>query len=156
MSEPPPPPLPPKESLIKRYKLIWRLLLNANLALGAYMFVRASRKDSGIVNSKSSEKSVGDEKEKSVGDEKAAAKLPSDPITNTDIPIPEILDFPPPLMEPVKVRQPIPEDQQRELFQWMLEEKRKIKPKDSQEKKQIDGDKAILKQFIRAKSVPGL
>lgn len=34
MSESPPPPLPPKESLIKRYKLIWRLLLNANLALG--------------------------------------------------------------------------------------------------------------------------
>ena len=112
------------------------------------MFVRASRKDSGIVNSKASEKSVGDEK--------AAAKVPSDPITNTDIPIPEILDFPPSLMEPVKVRQPIPEDQQRELFQWMLEEKRKIKPKDSQEKKQIDEDKAILKQFIRAKSVPGL
>ncbi|KAL0014956.1 hypothetical protein SO802_002025 [Lithocarpus litseifolius] len=148
MSEPPPPALPPKESLIKRYKLIWRLLLNANLALGAYLFVRASRKDSGIVNSKASEKSVGDEK--------AAAKVPSDPITNTDIPIPEILDFPPPLMEPVEVRQPIPEDQQRELFQWMLEEKRKIKPKDSQEKKQIDEDKAILKQFIRAKSVPGL
>ncbi|KAK7839944.1 hypothetical protein CFP56_017366 [Quercus suber] len=118
--------------------------------LEAYMFVRASRKDSGIVNTKASEKSVGDEK--------AAAKVPSDPITNTDIPIPEILelDFPPPLMEPVKVRQPIPEDQQRELFHWMLEEKRKIKPKDSQEKKQIDEDKAILKQIIRAKSVPGL
>ena len=116
--------------------------------LAAYMFVRASRKDSSIVNSKASEKSVGDEK--------AAAKVPSDPITNTDIPIPEILDFPPSLMEPVKVRQPIPEDQQRELFQWMLEEKRTIKPKDSQEKKQIDEDKAILKQFIRAKSVPGL
>lgn len=116
--------------------------------LAAYMFVRASRKDSGIVNSKASEKSVGDEK--------AAAKVPSDPITNTDIPIPELLDFPPPLMEPVKVRQPIPEYQQRELFQWMLEEKRKIKPKDSQEKKQIDEHKAILKQFIRAKSVPGL
>lgn len=31
---PSPPPLPPKESLTKRYKLIWRVLLISNLALG--------------------------------------------------------------------------------------------------------------------------
>jgi hypothetical protein len=37
-----------------------------------------------------------------------------------------------------------------------LEEKRKIKPKDREEKKQIDEEKAILKQFIRAKSNPSL
>lgn len=59
-------------------------------------------------------------------------------------------------MEPVKVREPIPVDQQRELFKWILEEKRKIKPKDREEKKRIDEEKAILKQFIRAKSVPNV
>lgn len=58
------------------------------------------------------------------------------------------------ITEPVKLREPIPEDQQRELFKWILEEKRKVKPKDPEEKKRIDEEKAILKQFIRAKSLP--
>ncbi|KAL3824442.1 hypothetical protein ACJIZ3_020471 [Penstemon smallii] len=53
-------------------------------------------------------------------------------------------------------RAPIPEDQQRELFKWILEEKRKVKPRDAEEKKRIDEEKAILKQFIRAKSIPSL
>ncbi|KAL4625714.1 hypothetical protein ACB092_05G045600 [Castanea dentata] len=43
-----------------------------------------------------------------------------------------------------------------ELFKWMLEEKRKIKPKDSDEKKCIDEEKAILKQFILAKPIPSI
>ncbi|KAF3950501.1 hypothetical protein CMV_023754 [Castanea mollissima] len=60
----------------------------------------------------------------------------------------------PPITQVVKLREPIPEDQQRELFKWMLEEKRKVKPKDPVEKKRLDDEKAILKQFIRAKSIP--
>lgn len=60
------------------------------------------------------------------------------------------------VVEPVKEREPIALDQQRELFKWILEEKRKLKPKDPEEKKKIDEEKAILKQFIRAKSVPSL
>lgn len=55
---------------------------------------------------------------------------------------------------PVKPREPIPESQQREIFKWILEEKRKIKPKDPEEKKRLDEEKAILKQFIRGKSIP--
>lgn len=58
--------------------------------------------------------------------------------------------------QPVKLREPIPEDQQRELFKWLLEEKRKVKAKDPEEKKRIDEEKALLKQFIRAKSIPSL
>lgn len=63
-----------------------------------------------------------------------------------------------PLVSPpvVKVREPIPEEQQRQLFQWILEEKRKLKPKDKQQKKQIDEEKAILKHFINAESIPQL
>lgn len=59
------------------------------------------------------------------------------------------------IREPIQ-RGPIPEDQQRELYKWMLEERRKVKPRDAEEKKSIDEEKAILKQFIRAKSIPSL
>lgn len=62
----------------------------------------------------------------------------------------------PTIKEPVKLQEPIPEDQQREIFKWILEEKRKVKPKDPEEKKRIDEEKAILKQFIRAKSIPAI
>ncbi|XP_010416972.1 PREDICTED: uncharacterized protein LOC109124854 isoform X2 [Camelina sativa] len=59
--------------------------------------------------------------------------------------------------ESVKVaRKPIPEDEQKELFKWILEEKRKMEPKDRTEKKRIDEEKAILKQFIRADRIPKL
>ncbi|XP_051147501.1 uncharacterized protein LOC127262740 isoform X2 [Andrographis paniculata] len=67
----------------------------------------------------------------------------------------EVSDTPPIVKETIR-RAPIPEDQQRELFKWMLEEKRKVKPKDPEEKKRIDEEKAVLKQFIRAKSIPSL
>ncbi|XP_057765842.1 uncharacterized protein LOC131004904 isoform X1 [Salvia miltiorrhiza] len=60
----------------------------------------------------------------------------------------------PPVERPVPVRKPVPEDQQREIFKWILEEKRKAKPQNRQEKKRIDEEKAILKEFIRAESLP--
>ena len=62
----------------------------------------------------------------------------------------------PAVKEPIKLREPIPENQQRELFKWMLDEKRKVKPRDSEEKKRIDEEKAILKQLIRGKSIPSI
>lgn len=62
----------------------------------------------------------------------------------------------PPVTEQVIIREPIPENQQRELFKWMLEEKRKVKPNDPEEKRKLDEEKAVLKQFIRAKSIPSL
>lgn len=58
--------------------------------------------------------------------------------------------------EPVKIHLPIPEEEKRELFKWILEEKRKVKPKNHEEKRQTDEEKAILKQFIRAESIPDL
>ncbi|KAG8086568.1 hypothetical protein GUJ93_ZPchr0010g11168 [Zizania palustris] len=58
---------------------------------------------------------------------------------------------------PRKVLPPISEDEQRQLYRWMLEEKRKTKaPKSAAEKKKIDEDKALLKEFIRAESLPSL
>ncbi|CAK9134955.1 unnamed protein product [Ilex paraguariensis] len=130
---------PPKESVAQRYKFVWRFLLISNLALGAYMFARARKKDTSVVE-----------------ETKAAAKVPSSPITTVAPPTPDEPVFSPPITEPVKALQPIPEDEQRELFKWILEEKRKINPKDPGEKRRIDEEKRILKQFIRAESIPKL
>lgn len=69
--------------------------------------------------------------------------------TATEKPMPQ-----PAITEPVKMREPISEEQQLEAFKWILEEKRKVKPNNPEEKKRIDEEKALLKQFIRAKSLP--
>lgn len=108
------------------------------------MFARARKKDMDIVNSKAPKIRAKDSK--------ATPEDPSPPITTTpDFEPPAV---PPPVMKPLKVQQPIPEDDQHELFKWMLDEKRKVIPKDREDKKQIDEDKAILKQLIRGKSIP--
>ncbi|KAJ7951639.1 WAS/WASL-interacting family protein [Quillaja saponaria] len=130
-----PPPQPPKESFARRYKFVWPILLTVNLAIGAYLFMRTKKKDTDI------EVEV------------------SAPISTKAATSPHIAEKPiaaPPIAELVKTHKPIPEDQQRELFKWILEEKRKVKTKDPQEKKRIDEEKAILKQFIQGKSVPSI
>ncbi|KAL2553719.1 hypothetical protein Fot_07338 [Forsythia ovata] len=127
----------PNEPVVKRYKIVWRVILIFNFALGAYMFAQAGRKER--VKEKTEER----------------AEVVSTP-TATTAPTYEEPAFSPHIPRPVMVRQPIPENEQRELFEWMLEEKRKIKPMDRQEKKQIDEEKAILKQYIRSKSIPSI
>lgn len=126
------------------------------MLLAAYIFARPRKKDTSVEHHrKASEKLVKDKKaeEETKAEEEIKAKeeVPSS-IEMTQFY--ETTSLSAPTTEPVKVREPIPEDQQRELFKWMLEEKRKIKPKDPEEKKRIDEDKAILKQFIRAKTIP--
>lgn len=128
-----------KETLINRYKLkpIWRLFMIVNLGLGAYMFVKPKKK------------TTGKEANRGVENDKVPVEAFLEPATTS------ILErLPPPVIREEKEH--VPEDQQHDLFEWILEEKRKIKPKDREEKKQIDEEKAILKQFIRAKSNPSL
>lgn len=75
------------------------------------------------------------------------------PVSATIPPIPEKTTLPlaaPAIWKTVWVPEPVPEDQQREICQWILEEKRKVKPINREEKKRLDEEKAILKQFIRA------
>lgn len=131
----PPPQQPPKESFARRYKFLWPMLLAVNLAVGAYLFVRTKKKDTGV-------------------EEEVAT--PVSPMAPTTAPVAEKSLPSPPIKEAAKLKEPIPVDQQRELFKWILEEKRKIKPKDASEKKRLDEEKAILKQFIRAKSIPSI
>ncbi|KAK7329699.1 hypothetical protein VNO77_23874 [Canavalia gladiata] len=138
-----PPPVPPTGLLMKRCKFIWRLLLLSNLAFGAFLFARAKRRDSMEINRKTTHK---------LHKGKATVELPPESTTSSiDI---NYDDFFVPVIAPVEMRAPITEEQQREIFKWMLEEKRRLKPKNPEEKKQIDEEKAILKQFLHAKSIP--
>ncbi|KAK9148978.1 hypothetical protein Scep_007735 [Stephania cephalantha] len=127
---------PPKESLARRFKFVWPILLTLNLGIGAYVYLSASKKDQDAKDA-----------------EETATEVPSTPAAvSTPVAVPEK-----PAQAAVvalKPREPIPENQQRELFKWILEEKRKVKPKDPEEKKRVDEEKAVLKQFIKAKSVP--
>ncbi|KAG6669185.1 hypothetical protein CIPAW_01G225600 [Carya illinoinensis] len=131
----PPPQQPPKESLARRYKFLWPMLLAVNLAVGAYVFMSTKKKDTGVVEEIAIPASTN-----------AATTAP---VAEKPLPLPTII-------ESVKSRKPVPQDQQRELFKWLLEEKRKVKSKDPDEKKRIDEEKAILKRFIQAKSIPSV
>ncbi|CAH8380922.1 unnamed protein product [Eruca vesicaria subsp. sativa] len=133
----PPPPPPPKESFARRYKYMWPLLLTVNLAVGGYLFFRTKKKD---IEEPASEEIAAK------SDSVAAPVTVEKPVSSAVVAEPVV----------VKAREPLPEKQQRELFKWMLEEKRKVKPQNAQEKKRIDEEKAILKQFIASKTIPTL
>ncbi|KAJ4867255.1 hypothetical protein Rs2_39074 [Raphanus sativus] len=134
-----PPPLPPpKESFARRYKYMWPLLLTVNLAVGGYLFFRTKKKDIEPASEEIAAKS----------DSVSAPVTIEKPVSSAMVAVAE------PVV--VKAREPIPEKQQRELFKWMLEEKRKVKPQNAEEKKRIDEEKAILKQFIASKTIPTL
>lgn len=113
------------------------------LNIAAYIFSRAGKRD----KIKTADRRVEESK--------AEKEVSASPPINMDVYAEESL-----LQslgrEPVKILQPIPEEEKRELYKWILEEKRKVKPKSREEKKQIDEEKAILKQFIRAESIPDL
>ncbi|MQM03220.1 hypothetical protein Taro_035993 [Colocasia esculenta] len=128
--------LKPKKPFLRR---IFPLLLVVNFAVGAYVLLRTTTKEPA-------------EKDEEVAGEKEVA---STPIESTKSEVPQ---QPPiqPVEAPKKVLPPIPQDQQRDLFKWILEEKRNVKPASSSEKKKIDEEKALLKQYIRAKSIPTL
>ncbi|KAF5793385.1 hypothetical protein HanRHA438_Chr09g0428981 [Helianthus annuus] len=129
---PPPQPPPPPP----RYKFIRPLLLAASFSIGAYLYTTTNKE----------EKREGDEPVTAVSSTLASTNTSTASVGHSST-------SPPAIREPLE---PIPMDQQRELLKWMLEEKRKVKTKDPQEKKKIDEEKALLKQLIRAKSIPSL
>lgn len=123
-----------------------KTLLTFFLTPLGYMFAKARKKNSRVEDRK---RPGPHDEDNQATDAVSSGLTPASPLS-------EEPSVPPTVIEPVKVREPIPEDQQRELFKWILEEKRKVKPKDPKEKKRIDEEKAILKQFIRAESIPQL
>ncbi|ONK76592.1 uncharacterized protein A4U43_C03F29910 [Asparagus officinalis] len=134
---PPPPPLPPsaaKKSFLRR---ALPFLLPANLAVGVYVLARTWKKEPSEKDEESKEKIPSSQvtsKESAISEKTTSTSIPSSMVT----------------------RAPIPEHEQRELYKWVLEERRKVKPRDSAEKKKIDEEKALLKKFIRAESLPSL
>ncbi|XP_073277263.1 uncharacterized protein [Primulina huaijiensis] len=136
----------PGGAAVNRYKILWRVFLIGNFGLGAYMFAQAGKKERVKLKT-----------------EAPVEVTPTPTPTPTLTPTPattltddEELIFTQPTTRPVIVRQPIPEDQQRELFKWMLEEKRKVKSNNREEKLLIDNEKAILKEFLCSKSIPSV
>lgn len=106
------------------------------LCFAGYLFLRTKKKDIDPVDEEMAAKSSS----------VAAPVTVEKPVSSTVVTEPVV----------IKPREPIPEKQQRELFKWMLEEKRRVTPKSSEEKKRIEEEKAILKQFIRSKTIPTL
>lgn len=86
----------------------------------------------------------------------AAAAAAVAALSSPAAPAAETVDPTPPTPPPKRVLPPIPEDEQRQVYKWMLEEKRKIKPRNAAEKNKINEEKALLKEFIRAESLPRL
>ncbi|CAL9107487.1 unnamed protein product, partial [Musa textilis] len=87
-------------------------------------------------------------KESTEKDEEAVGEVPASPVATIKPVIPDKKQVIGPIPAPLKVLPPIAEQEQRELFQWILEEKRKVKPGDRAEKKKIDEEKALLKHCL--------
>ncbi|CAG7866727.1 unnamed protein product [Brassica rapa] len=171
---------PPQKAVPRLATVGWRTMLIFNLGLAAFIFAKKRERDIDVGDkmgvkkgSKGAKKSVVNTEAEMKVAETDKAKIPeaavvdkeeAKPIPKHDDPLFEFADaaadelvFQGAASEPVKVaRKPIPEDEQRELFKWILEEKRKMEPKDRKDKKRIDEEKAVLKQFIRAERVPKL
>ncbi|XP_010552208.1 PREDICTED: uncharacterized protein LOC104822633 [Tarenaya hassleriana] len=133
-----PPPPPPKEPFARRYKFLWPLLLTVNLAIGGYILLRTKKKDTSPTDEETAPPSTQ-------STDAAVASVDAQKTPALAV-----------VTEPVKAREPIPVKEQRDLFKWMLEEKRKANPKGAEEKKKIDEEKEMLKQLIRAKTIPNL
>lgn len=136
----------PRNSYLPNNHFIRKRWLTS-VTLAGYIFAQARNKNSKVEDKKAPEPSTVH-----VEDEKPETEVSSTPILDSTI-YDEAL-FPSTIIEPDKTREPIPEDQQRELLKWILEEKRKMKPKSREEKKRLEEEKALLKRFIRADSIP--
>uniref|UniRef100_A0A0D9WKI7 Uncharacterized protein n=1 Tax=Leersia perrieri TaxID=77586 RepID=A0A0D9WKI7_9ORYZ len=131
--KPKPPPPPPPEARKSFMRRMIPFFLAANVFVGVYLLVRTYQKEPG-------KKDTGTDPTSAASTASSAtAEKPAEPSA-----------------APIKVLPPIPEDEQRLLYKWMLEEKRKIKPRDAAEKKRIDEEKALLKEVIRGGTLPSL
>lgn len=139
----PPPPPPPTAAEAKKgfMRRMFPFLLAVNAFVGAYVLVRTYYKDedSPPKNAHSASASA------------SATATDSTPSPAGDSPDPVAVAAVP--TKPVPLP-PIPEDDQRRVYKWMLEEKRKVKPQNAAEKKRLDDEKALLKHIIRADTLP--
>ncbi|XP_062232321.1 uncharacterized protein LOC133929539 isoform X2 [Phragmites australis] len=126
-------------NLISLLLVRWRVwnrgsLFNPAVWRIIYVLVRTYRKDSG---------------KKEAATDPAAATASTSSAATAEKPAE-------PIAVPREQLPPIPEDEQHQVYKWMLEEKRKIKPRNAAEKKKLNEEKALLKEFIRMGSLPSL
>ncbi|CAM8894284.1 unnamed protein product [Rhodiola kirilowii] len=150
-----PPSAPVKESFFKRYKYLWPLLLTVNLAYGGYLYMRikkqnASGEEETALTATNSVSTSGHP----VAEISAPSVSVSAPLVSTQASGQTASSSA--ITTSQNAHTTLSAEQQRKLFRWILEEKRKTKPKNAEEKKRIDAEKAVLKQFIRAESIPTL
>lgn len=106
-STPPPPPPPPSAGKERLLRGLFPLVFAVNIGLGVYIFTRASKKQS-------AEKDV-----------ETAKKVPSSPVVSTGAIVTE-KTISTEVPGPKEALPPVPEHEQHELFNWILEEKRKV------------------------------
>lgn len=116
-------------SFIRRYRFVWPALLGLNLVVGGYVLLRTKPKHANL----------DEAKERVQYAETETVSQPISSATSTSV-------------IPV-ASWPISEDEQRQLFKWILEERRQIKAANPSEKSRIDEEKAILKQYITSKEI---
>uniref|UniRef100_A0ACD5W153 Uncharacterized protein n=1 Tax=Avena sativa TaxID=4498 RepID=A0ACD5W153_AVESA len=135
--KPDPVPAPPKalQPAVKGafMRRVFPFVLATNVFIGVYVFAKTYKRDQDKKNAEAAA---------------AAAALASPPA-----PIAKPAEPAPP---PKRVLPPLSQDEQRQVYRWMLEEKRKIKPQNAAEKTKINEEKALLKEIIRAESLPRL
>ncbi|CAO2179481.1 unnamed protein product [Urochloa humidicola] len=140
--EPAAPPQAPSAAKGVFMRRIFPFLLATNVFIGVYVFAKTYKRDQEKKNAEAAAAAAA----------VAALSSPASPTAKAADPAPA----PTPAPAPKKVLPSLSEDEQRQVYKWMLEEKRKIKPRDAAEKNKINEEKALLKEFIRAESLPRL
>ncbi|KQK08424.1 uncharacterized protein LOC100821305 [Brachypodium distachyon] len=131
---PPKAPQPAAKGALMRR--VFPFLLATNVFIGVYVFAKTYKRDQ---DKKIAQTAAAAAAVEALSSPPAAITKPAEPT--------------PP---PKKVLAPPSEDEQRQVYKWMLEEKRKIKPRNTAEKNKLNEEKALLKEIIRAESLPRL
>lgn len=111
--------------------------------------------DSGYVLSRP--KSKLDAAEQPIKAEMAEAQVEKEKVPSEPKPVPVMATPVAKAPEWVPAAKPVVSpEQQREVLEWVLQEKRKLKPQNKREKAQINEEKRLLKELLRGSQLPSL
>jgi hypothetical protein len=129
------PPVPVKAPLWYRYRAGVGALLLVNLGIGGYVLSRPRPEiDAKLLNPEKRVAPEAGEKEKTAPTQAAAEE--------------------PEWVAPSKPS--ISEEEQRQVLQWVLDERRKVKGVNKAEKARIDEEKRVIKHLLRESHLPPL
>ncbi|KAG0594407.1 hypothetical protein M758_UG074600 [Ceratodon purpureus] len=133
------PTAPLKPPFWYRYRAGVGALLLVNLGIGGYVLSRPKP----VLDSQLHKGAIEPEPAKA----KSAPEHVPVPVVAAAVAAPEWA--PPPKVT-------ISEEEQRQVLEWILQERRKVKTRNKAEKARIDEEKKMLKQFLRASHLPPL